>query len=94
MDNVKVNEMCEELRGLLKELEAPRYTQAELLEIMLDKRGREQLDDALCIAKGINGRRFKTEQNPQRRAKLLENGIRYLEAQTLIREIAEELSAE
>lgn len=94
MDNIKVNKMCEELRMLLRGLEAPKYTQTELLRIMLDQQGREQMDDALCVAKGINGKRFKEEQNPQRRAQLLNKAVRYLEAQTLIREIAEELSAE
>lgn len=94
MDNIRIYDMCEELRVLLEELDAPHYTQAELLEIMLDASGRQQIDDALCVAKGNNGRQFKAEQNPQRRAQLLNKAALYLNAQTLVREIAEEISAE
>lgn len=94
MDNVKVNEICKELWILLWKLNAPKYTQKELTEIMLDKRGRQQMDDALCAAKGINGRRLKAEKDQRRKADLLIKATLYLEAQTLIREIAEELSAE
>lgn len=94
MDNVKIKEMCKELWVLLWKLNAAKYTKEELVEIMLDEEGRAKLDDALGAAKGINGKQFKAEQDRLRKAELLIKASLYLEAQTLIRQIAREISAE
>lgn len=89
---MEIKELSKKLWKMLKELDAPHYTQERLLKILLDAEDRNELAESIADAKTINGIDYKMESRPQRKAELFGKAYKYLEAMTLVKEIDEMLT--